>query len=673
MKYTLTFNNNGCDLAYYLSQVLFTQWEEDRKPLELKWQQNLDAFNSVSNGIWKAEEGEEWRSDTFIGVTKQKIIAAWSLCVDVVLQGNKLPFGLSPSPWSGVVLDAMNDQERKAIESIIEDHKDLILQQMKDCKADRQLMKEFLSAAIYGEGWAKRFVHQVDRTMYQTVQGMNGRMEPVIKSHLSPAWRYVPVWNIFRDPETNDIQNSQGIAERDFISLYALRQKMGKPYYLDDAIETAISEADKHYEGVAPNRQGEDKSALSPILRSVKHPRLGVRNIEFWCRVPRGIVEEFEKDLQSGGKGIYEGDVNNRTTDGDEVEVLVEMANDQIIRFLRIEEDETRPFYRVVWEDKLDHIEATGIADNLESTQIVINGMVRSFEDNLKLAGNVILAIKEDLIQQWDKTIKPGLKLVLADECEDARQAVQQIIVQSVGAVILEGLALFERYADEASLLPKILQGAQQEKQKADTAFEMNLLQANSGKYMGGVIRNFDEGLIEPVVEDFYHFNMMDPDSGVQPADLTVEALGFTSFQDQVVRLQKLMQFINLILSAEPLSGEAKFRELLEACGKSLDLDPDQFLKSAAERKQEQDAQSRQADEQYKLTVANLVATVDKLKAEAQAEIEKIRLEGEKVKLERFKVVEEIKLKEKQSMEANKTNKNVANKPVEKKKKAGKK
>ena len=116
-----------------------------------------------------------------------------------------------------------------------------------------------------------------------------------------------------------------------------------------------------------------------------------------------------------------------------------------------------------------------------------------------------------------------------------------------------------------------------------------------AGKYIGSVVRNIDTGLIEPLVEAFYDFNMNDPNVLLGKGSYVVKALGFTSFQDRVERITKLQQNLQLILSDPDLKAQSKLRWYLEEIAKALDLDPDQALKSPAETAQEQQQEQQQA------------------------------------------------------------------------------
>ena len=77
-------------LGYYLKEVLFKNWKKDREAIETEMQTNLDAFNAVITGnFWKSGETEDWRSDTFVEVTKMKVIGAYSMIIDILLQGGQ--------------------------------------------------------------------------------------------------------------------------------------------------------------------------------------------------------------------------------------------------------------------------------------------------------------------------------------------------------------------------------------------------------------------------------------------------------------------------------------------------------------------------------------------------------------------------------------------------------
>ena len=194
-----------------------------------------------------------------------------------------------------------------------------------------------------------------------------------------------------------------------------------------------------------------------------------------------------------------------------------------------------------------------------------------------------------------------------------------------------------ERYADEQSHIPKLSQGFAPDKQKPNTAFEMNQLLTNAGKYLGGVIKNQDEGLIEPIVNDMYQYNMEDPESKGK-GNFIAKALGFTSFQDKVVRTRNLQQFLTILLSHQMTMQEGKIDGILEEVAKSMDLEKRQVLKSIKEKQEE--AQRQQQSPEYQMQLETMKTEVER----RSAEVEKTLMQAQKIQAEIQEVFEELSI-----------------------------
>ncbi len=640
-------NSEVSSLSYYIKSELYEKWVRDKKKvLEQKYQDNIDAYNAVSVGFFKKGEKANWRSSTFVNVTKQKVIAAYAMVIDLLLQGGStMPFTLAPSPWDTLQSADLPNDIQASLHKSIDDMMLVINQQLLDCNADRELMKCVMSMAIYGETFWRTFIHTVDRAGFKAVDtaGFNDpkyggqRFEFFRNKTNAPAWRYVSVWNFFRDIETEDMQKNVGCIERQPTSAFNVRQMVGKPYFLTENIKKAILSIS--------GKKGCDASSsstmsLPPSLRDIESRHAGGEQLEFWGRVPRKILEEFIDD--SPKNNAFFGEIED---DGDEVEITAILIEDEIVKLATVER-ESRPYGRAIWELKLDHIEATGVADNIRNEQKVLNDFVRAFEDNKKLSANVILATKRQYISPLSQAvldndgITPGLEIELDDTCDDARKAIQSVIIPDQGSTLLDGIALFERYADESAMLPKILQGEVQAKKKPDTAFELNMMANNAGRYISGcAIKNIDEGIIEPVISYFYKYNMLDPDLGKGKGNFLVKPIGFNTYQNKVVRVGAIQSILNLVLSNEELLKESKIRGLLEELVKSLDIDIAQVLKSEDEKQQEA-AQASQSDEARMQKEALETAQegarvqVEKTKAEVFEIVEKLRLQLEELKME---------------------------------------
>lgn len=636
-------------LGEYVIQE-YREYKENRRLLTAKWNRNWEAFRAIIDGVWKPdlEEGDEWRSKTVLNVTKQKVVSAYALIIDSILQGGSIPFMLKPSK-------TMPDSERDAMQVGIDQMQRLIDEQLHLCNADRALMKNILSVCIFGETYAKMRIEEYvvsewGRQQYAGIEDqarLPSVYEKVQVRKVQPSWEYAANWNIFRDMECDDLQECYSIIERRLLSPNWLHRKKGKPYYDNEAIQRAIAEADKD----GRSKASDDKDTLPPQYRNLSHRKNTILYLERWGRLPRKIVEDFES--QRGAAFKLASVSNLEESDGDEVEGLVCMAGSEVIRFLRLAPGK-RPYRRAVMEEALDDVGGIGVADNVEDMQSVLNTAIRGFEDNTKLAGNVILAVKERLISAMGKRLKPGMKIYLEDEARSARDAIEQVTVQNVGSTYISLIELADRWSDSESLIPKITQGI--ELDKDITAYELSQQVEKSGKYIGSAIRHVDEGLIEPAITAFYEYNMNDPDVVQGKGDYTVQALGFTAYQDRIVRVQELYQFMDLALKHEALFKLVRFDWILAEIAKAKNMDEDQVLKSPeqlqAEAQAEQAAMADQAgpaddlsptpNPLLELEAAEKQAVIAKHQADAQAKVSQTASDRERLAIERAKAVAEI-------------------------------
>jgi len=639
-------SNTGTDLEEYVLE-LFTNYKDNRTTLQEKWEKNSSAFRGISTGFWKKGEGEDWRSNSFVNITKQKIMAAYSLIVDIILAGGKIPFMLHPAPQEYVNFDDIPEDMQAEIERSIDDMVRRIDQQLLDCKADRELMKMVLSLAIYGETYAKFIVHDVEQSEYvqeavempEGVTDMTRVPESLVtwvikrKKQSAPGCISTSVWDIFQDLEKKDVQECNGIFHRSLVSPYWLRQKVGRKHFNKVAIDEVL-------EVVKANQDAtQTDSSLPPALRDVKNRKNTIQYLEFWGRVPKSKATDFENGMDTTGKADLKATTRESEDEesGNDVEVMICVADEKIVRYLKRDPGE-RPFFRIAWEENLDGIGGIGVADNAENMQLVLNGAMRSFEDNKKLSANVITAVKRRFIEGDLQSIDPGMVIDIADECDDANKAFSSLVIPDVGESLLSLITLAERFSDMDTMIPKITQGI--ETKHKLTAYEVSQQIEKAGKYLGAVIKHIDEGFIEPIIKAFYEYNMDDPQIVKGKGNYMVKALGFSSFTDKIERITKIQQLLALIMSDERLAGETKIKWFLEEMAKSLDIDPDDILKTEEEKAAE--AQQAKASPEVTLDLAAREANVVESQAKAAATTAKSEVAADKLVIERAKAVADI-------------------------------
>uniref|UniRef100_A0A6H1ZMI4 Putative portal protein n=1 Tax=viral metagenome TaxID=1070528 RepID=A0A6H1ZMI4_9ZZZZ len=618
-------------LAGFIDKSISAWAEQKEKFLEPKFKRNYQAVTNRDYRVkaWKKDEGKEWRSTTWIGFVRVKVWAFYALLLDTVLKAGKIPFSLEPSPYDEHIKDEAMIQDRDAR---LERMKDKIEGQLSSRQADRQYMKKWLSGAYYGMAFSKFNVEPVESTEFQQVDMGLGdaaqymapeelaqytRFELVKNEEDTPGHRYVSVWNMVWDMEGDGLQpkDSSGYAEFVPSSAFDLKQLKGEPGYIDDAIERVI--ANKLHEG--PGESGSNDLEEFPGKADMQNRKQKYKRFEFHMRAPRLLVEEFETLIRSGGIeevptiGLI-GDYEEAEEGGDDIEIMGEIVDKEIIRFIR-NDSGRRPHHLWVVEQNLDETTGTGIADNSEDTQSSLVGMIRAFEDNKKLSANVTSAVKARFFNNPDQleSIKPGTKLDIADSCDDVRKAIMPIVFPDVGDTLITGIGMMRELNDAVTMIPTIMQGFTLPKHAPDTAYEMRQLTENAGKYIGQAIRNNDEQFIEPEIKDIYEYNMLYGEDEACKVNCKVKANGFTSFQNKEIRGERMRMALAMMLSSEILLPYAKIKPHLDVLYGSMDEDPDKYINS----EEEIQAINQQNAEQQAMAEQKAIQTIA-----AQAELE---------------------------------------------------
>ena len=107
-------------------------------------------------------------------------------------------------------------------------------------------------------------------------------------------------------------------------------------------------------------------------------------------------------------------------------------------------------------------------------------------------------------------------------------------------------------------------------------------------------IKNIDDFLLEPMVESLFHYNMEFGLDEEAKGDLKIVPRGSTALVQKEVQSQRLLQFLSLV--SNPMDAALVDRgQLLKDIAKSMDIDPDEILKSTEQLQAEQQALQNQA------------------------------------------------------------------------------
>jgi len=643
-------------LAEYLINVLYDRWSSDRQDLDTKWERNDCTIRRIRQSDWKKNEGKDWRANSSIGAVKQKWLTGCALVLDHVLEGGVLNAGLKVNElWEDLSTQEYDEHTEDM------DHATRQIQTMFALgKIDKTTVKAVFAAGKYGMAWAAYYVDTVKRVEWQPVEHEfpvedqeDQRFERVVHEIETPMVEWVPCWEMFWDMTEDDIRKGDGLCREQNITAYQLRENAESGEgWIGKMIEEVIEQSK------TSDNEGEgDDGNIAPGRRYLQYSKNNIKFREFRCRVPKKILEEYQKNwLDEKAPDFDAGFDTIDETDGNEQEILCVVANDMVVRFLPVDDEtDLRKFYQVKWEDDLDHEQGIGIADNGEQGQEILNGSFNAFQDNKKLSGDIQgfynpMRFKDD----EDMTIQPGKFRPLAVSNQPASDAVHQLVFADVGENLISMINKAEEIIDNETNIPKMAQGAIGAF-TPKTAYEASQMMEKSGKYIAGVIRNFDNYYTEPITNDFFEYIMMDPNSTVAKGNYVAIAKGFTSFQDKVVRVQKLMQLLNLVLSNETVESMVRVMKLLEEVLRANDIDPDEVLygeeeylaKMKAEREAAIEAEKAQGDpEADELEKEKTAAEISEIEKDGRRKDEELELQKQTAAAELNNMRREQDLKE---------------------------
>jgi hypothetical protein len=121
----------------------------------------------------------------------------------------------------------------------------------------------------------------------------------------------------------------------------------------------------------------------------------------------------------------------------------------------------------------------------------------------------------------------------------------------------------------------------------------MSMLMGAANIALKSTIKNIDDFLIEPMIKALFHFNMEFGVNEKSKGDLRIIARGSTALVQKEVQSQRLLQFLSIV-SNDQDAGYVDRVGLLRDIATSMELDPDDVIKSEERLQAEQQAQQQQ-------------------------------------------------------------------------------
>jgi len=581
-----------------------------RKTDEQRWLKAYTNYRGLYGQEVQFTEAE--KSRVFIKVTKTKTLAAYGQVVDVLFAGQKFPLSIEPTRMpegitENVSFDPNKPEQLKEFENPYGNRDDeglpagatltslelgpleekleglpieegvgksptaatfspamvaakkmekKIMDQLEESNASKHLRSTAFEMALFGTGVLKGpFATNKEYPNWEE----DGSYNPTYK--VMPQINHVSIWNMYPDPDANNMDEAQYVVERHKLSRTQLRALKKRPFFRNKVIDECITMGESY-----TKESWEDDLADYEIQHSIERFEV----LEYW-----GIIDKDVVNLE-------ELDIPEELEDVDQLQANIWLCNNKVIRLVLNPFKPVRiPYMAVPYELNPYSFFGVGIAENMDDTQTLMNGFMRMAVDNAVLSGNLIVEVDEtNLVPGQDLALYPGK--VFRRQGGAPGQAIFGTKFPNVSN---ENMQLFDKarqLSDESTGFPSFAHGQTGVSGTGRTASGISMLMNAAAGAVKSVIKNVDDYLLRPLGQGFFQFNMQfDFDSDIK-GDLEVKARGVESLMANEVRSQRLMQFLG-IASNPALAPFAKFHYVIAEIAKSLGLDPEKVTNSMEE------------------------------------------------------------------------------------------
>lgn len=357
-----------------------------------------------------------------------------------------------------------------------------------------------------------------------------------IVEQTKPVARWVDVWNFYPAPGCGeDIHKGGHAFELDRMLASELAGLRGA-----DWIKDAIAEVVKEGPTKANVDQGNPR----------KEPHK--KQFDVWHFTGKIARSAFEAANERQAKELQDG--------VDEVQAVVTLVNDRVIRAVRpVLESERLPYRVFNWRRRAGHWAGVGVAEQIKTPQKVVNAATRAMLNNAGMsAGSQIVSIMGALIPaDGSNKITPDklwwLNPADAAGIDDVRKAFAAFEWPNKTPELMQIVEYGFKLAEEHSSIPLITQG-QSGDTTPDTFGGQQLQDNNANQLLRDVGFGLNDSVTTPLVDDFYEWLLLDPDvPDDEKGDYQVDTSGALAIIEKALQDQT-------ILAMGPMVANQAFR-----------------------------------------------------------------------------------------------------------------
>jgi hypothetical protein len=396
--------------------------------------------------------------------------------------------------------------------------------------------------------------------------------KPVTSDEIRPFFERLDAFRAFPSPNSTDPQEGYFIEHVTF-SRGDLHDLIGVDGFDEDAIRAVLQDYGR---GGLTNWLGfhdiDDQERELDGQDRDKGPLIDIDGLEYHGPV-RG------RDLLDWGL-----DAKEIPDPDDDYEACVWLIGSYVIKAqLNYDPTQTRPYFKVCWEEIPGSYWGLGLVDALADVQNIVNAAVRALVNNMALASGPQVEINVDRMPPGESisTLVPWKIWQTQDSpYGNPGQAMQFFQPSMNSAELMSVIEKFYQFADDWSLIPRYMSGNDRVGGAGRTASGLSMLLNAANKGLKGIVSTVDANVLSPMLRKLYTFNMLfDEDDSIK-GDAEVMARGAISLMQLETLQLRRNEFLQATANAidSQIVGPEGRAEILREVAKGLEMDVNRIV-----------------------------------------------------------------------------------------------
>lgn len=394
-----------------------------------------------------------------------------------------------------------------------------------------------------------------------------------VVNELVLEWKRVDPFRCYPSPASNDINDGYFI-EHHQLTRTDLNEMIGVPGYSDAAIRGVLDDFGRGGLKEWLTHEFAKADAEGKLTTAISYNEEGLIDaLQFWGSVQGRTLIEWGMD-------------DKQITDPmKEYHCEVWVIGSWVIKVaLNYDPLHRKPYYKTSYETIPGTFWGNSVCDLVRDCQTMCNNAARAMANNMGIASGPQVAINIERVPAGaDVSEMYPWKIwqTTSDPMGSTQPAMQFFQPNDQTAPLLKLYETFAELADEYSGVPRYMTGTDGTPGAGRTASGLSMMINNAGKVIKQVINNVDQGVVTPLLERLYFYNMRYGTDDALKGDVNVVARGTLALLAQEAAQVRRNEFLQLVLNS-PVAQQVVDIEgtaaLLRENAKTLDMDVDKIV-----------------------------------------------------------------------------------------------